>query len=263
MTIPPPPFLFEIILLSLKKKDMNWSEERKKILDVFDKFPKKRGSRTDIHSDKITYDRKKLISDELNGLFRHGNMLPQVYEMILNDTDTQFFTKGLVKYNWSIPGAYKIYENNYYQYDFENDDIIISKINNNEITPKTTTIIQEIERHYKICDENFLYFMEIKDDNEIFKYRKLGVTNNLTGRINTFNTNIPFEIYPIALWNVEYGKTIELETLLHKELRDVHKKGEWFIDDNFNLINRVRNLIKNVEHINIMEVHSDERLKKK
>jgi hypothetical protein len=241
---------------------MDWLKERKRILDVFDKYPSKRGSRTDIHSDNTIYDRRTLISDELNGLFRHGNKLPQVYEMILNDTDTQFFTKGLVKYNWSIPSAYKIYKNNYYQFDFENDDIIISKINNDEINSKTTTIIQEIERHYKICDENFLYFMEIKDDNKIFKYRKLGITNNLSGRVSTFNTNIPFEIYPIALWNVEYGKTFELETLLHKELKDVHKKGEWFIDDDFNLINRVRDLIKNVEHIDIIEVHSDERLKK-
>ena len=90
---------------------MDWLKERKRILDVFDKYPSKRGSRTDIHSDNTTYDRRTLISDELNGLFRHGNKLPQVYEMILNDTDTQFFTKGLIKYNWSIPGAYKIYKN--------------------------------------------------------------------------------------------------------------------------------------------------------
>lgn len=240
---------------------MDWFKEREKILEVFHKHPSKRGSRTDIHSSNTVYDRRKLISDELNGLFRHGNNLPKVYEMILNDTNTQFFTKGLVKYNWSIPSAYKIYKNKYYQFDLENDDIIISKINNDEINSRTTTIIQTIERHYKISEESFLYFMEIKDGDKLFPYRKIGVSNNLTSRLSIFNTNLPFEIHPIALWDVEFGKTVELETHLHHILKDTRKKGEWFIDDDFTLLKKIREEIKKIDHIQIKEVFVDDRLK--
>jgi hypothetical protein len=75
------------------------------------------------------------------------------------------------------------------------------------------------------------------------------------------DTNLPFEVHPIALWSVEFGKNIQLETYLHKQLKDIRKKGEWFIDDNFNLLGRVREEIKNIKDIRITEVFTNDRLK--
>lgn len=240
---------------------MEWSKERRRILDVFEKYPNKPGSRTDIHNGNERYDRNKLISDELGGLWSVARSIPKVYEMLVNDTESNFFIKGLVKHNWSVPSAYKIFKEDYYNYDKENDNVIVGKIDNDEIIPTTTTIISVIEKHYKINRENFLYFMEVKDGDFIFPYRKVGVSNSLSGRINTFNTNLPFEVHPIALWNVEFGKNTKLESYLHKQLSDVHKKGEWFIDTDFDLLDRVREEIKNVKDIHIKEVFMDDRLK--
>lgn len=240
---------------------MNWAEERQKILDAFEKYPNKKGSRTDLMGSEIPYKRYKLISDELGGRWSTNGRLPMIKEILENDTDTYFFTKGIVKHNWLIPSTYKIYKEGYYQYDKDNDNIIVGKIDNDEILPTTTDIINIIEKHYKISNESFLYFMEIKDGDHLFPYRKIGVSNSLSGRIKTFNTGLPFEVHPIALWNVEYGKTVELETYLHNQLKDVHKKGEWFIDKNFDLIKTLRELIKNIKHIHIKEVFNDDRLK--
>jgi hypothetical protein len=239
---------------------MNWVEERIRILDVFEKYPSKKGSRSDLFNENNKYDRNKLISEELGGLWSNGKNIPKVYEMLVNDTESCFFTKGLVKHNWSVPSAYKIFKEDYYEYDKNNDNVIVGKVDNDEIIPTTTTIINVIEKHYKINRENFLYVMEIKDGDYIFPYRKVGVSNSLSGRINTFNTNLPFEIHPIALWNVEFGKNTTLEAYLHKQLNDVHKKGEWFIDSNFDLLNRVRDEIKNIKDIRIKEVFIDDRL---
>jgi hypothetical protein len=75
------------------------------------------------------------------------------------------------------------------------------------------------------------------------------------------DTNLPFEVHPIALWSVEFGKNIQLETYLHKQLKDIRKKGEWFIDSNFDLLGRVREEIKNIKDICITEVFTNEKLK--
>jgi hypothetical protein len=184
-----------------------------------------------------------------------------IKEILDNDTDTYFFTKGIVKYNWIIPSTYKIFKEGYYQYDKDNDNVIVGKIDNDEILPTTNDIINTIEKHYKINRENLLYFIEVKDEDFIFPYRKIGVTDNLNGRLKPMDTNLPFEVHPIALWSVEFGKNIQLETYLHKQLKDIRKKGEWFIDDNFNLLGRVREEIKNIKDIRITEVFTNDRLK--
>jgi hypothetical protein len=180
--------------------------------------------------------------------------------MLNNDTDTYFFAKGIIKYNWTIPSTHRIFKDKYYDYDKNNDNVIVGKIDNDEIGATIKDVIKVIRKHYKITTGSYLYFMEIKDGEKIFPYRKIGISNNLTGRIKMFNTNIPFEIHPIAIWEVEYGKNMELETFIHKQLQDVHKKGEWFLDYDFNLVSRVRSIIRNVEHINTKEVFDDERL---
>jgi len=240
---------------------MNWLEERKKILDAFEKYPDKKGSRTDLQNSDGPYKRYKHISDELGGRWSTSGRLAMIKEILDNDTDTYFFTKGIVKHNWIIPSTYKIFKEGYYQYDKDNDNVIVGKIDNDEILPTTNDIINTIEKHYKINRENLLYFIEVKDEDFIFPYRKIGVSNSLSGRINIMNTNLPFEVHPIALWSVEFGKNIQLETYLHKQLKDIRKKGEWFIDDNFDLLNRVREIIKNVKDIHIKEVFTDDRLK--
>ena len=240
---------------------MNLLEERQKILDAFEKYPDKKGSRTDLNNKKVPYNRYKLISDELGGRWPTNGRLAMIKEILDNDTDTYFFTKGIVKHNWLIPSTYKIFKNGYYQYDKDNDNIIVGKIDNDEILPTTTDIINTIEKHYQINRENLLYFIEVKDGDFIFPYRKIGVTDNLIGRLKPMDTNLPFEVHPIALWSVEFGKNIQLETYRHKQLKDIRKKGEWFIDSNFDLLGRAREEIKNIKDICITEVFTNDRLK--
>ena len=67
---------------------MNWAEERKKILDAFEKYPNKKGSRTDLMGSEIPYKRYKLISDELGGRWSTNGRLPMIKEILENDTDT-------------------------------------------------------------------------------------------------------------------------------------------------------------------------------
>ena len=76
---------------------MNWSKERRRILDVFEKYPSKPGSWTDIHNGKEKYDRNKLISDELGGLWSIARAIPKVYEMLVNDTESNFFITYIYK----------------------------------------------------------------------------------------------------------------------------------------------------------------------
>lgn len=240
---------------------MNLEEERQKILDLFEKYPNRMGSRTDLSDGHGPYKRWKLISEELGGRWSTSGHLPLIKEMIENDTETLFFTKGIVKHNWSVASAYKIFKEGLYQYDKENSDVIVSKIDNDEKSISTLEILSAIEKHYKISKGNFLYYLEIKDGDKIIPYRKIGITSNLDARLSSFNTGVPFEIYPIALWNVEYGKSTELEAYLHRHLKDIHKKGEWFIDNDNNLIKKLRSIIKEVEHIRVKEVFNDDRLK--
>jgi hypothetical protein len=240
---------------------MNLEEERQKILDLFEKYPNRMGSRTDLSDGQGPYKRWKLISEELGGRWSTSGHLPLIQEMLENDTETLFFTKGLVKHNWSVVSAYRIFKERLYQYDKENSNVIVGKIDNDEKSISTLELLSSIEKHYKISKGNFLYYLEIKDGNEIFPYKKIGITSNLDARISSFNTGVPFEIYPIGLWNVEYGKSNELEAYIHRQLKDVHKKGEWFIDVDNNLIKRLRSIIKEVEHIRVMEVFNDDRLK--
>jgi hypothetical protein len=240
---------------------MNLEEERQKILSLFEKYPNRMGSRTDLSDGQGPYKRWKLISEELGGRWSTAGHLPLIQEMLENDTDTLFFTKGLVKHNWSVVSAYKIFKEGLYQYDKENSDVIVSKIDNDEKSISTLEILSAIEKYYKISKGNFLYYLEIKDDDKILPYRKIGITGNLDARISSFNTGVPFEIYPIGLWNVEYGKSNELEAYIHRQLKDVHKKGEWFIDVDNILIKRLRSIIKEVEHIRVKEVFNDDRLR--
>jgi hypothetical protein len=240
---------------------MNLLEERQKILDAFEKYPDKKGSRTDLNNKKVPYNRYKLISDELGGRWSTNGRLAMIKEILDNDTDTYFFTKGIVKHNWLIPSTYKIYKEGYYQLDKENDNVIVGKIDNDEIFPTTTDVINVIEKHYKVNRENLLYFIEVSDNGFIFPYRKIGVTNNITNRIKPIDTFLPFDVHPIALWSVEFGKKTKLETYLHKLLKDIHKKGEWFVDSDFDLLSKVREVINNIKDIHITELFINDRLK--
>jgi hypothetical protein len=68
-----------------------------------------------------------------------------------------------------------------------------------------------------------LYIISIKDTD----LYKIGVTKDIENRLNQLQTGNPFEFHVHEFCITE--KCWELETMLHKHLKDRRFKGEWFL----------------------------------
>jgi hypothetical protein len=227
---------------------MNIVEERKKIIDIFDKYEKKQGRR----KLDIPYDRSKEISKELNYRWGYRTMYRFEY-LIKNDLENNIYTYGLLKNNWRVNSVYSVDKKGYFIQDIKNGGKICKQVLNNEIG-NLNEIISKIKNEYHLSSNCYIYVVSIKDNGHVFPYKKIGLTLNLSQRMNQFSLNSPFEYELLGLWEVELNKQTYIEKRLHKKFSHIQKKTEWFTDENNTLLFDVRNELKQIEDIIIEEV---------
>jgi len=82
--------------------------------------------------------------------------------------------------------------------------------------------VSELAKYKKTGDENskFLYLVESQG------FVKIGVTNDVQGRVSTISTCNPFEVKVILAQEV--GSAYQVEKFLHDKFKDTNVKGEWF-----------------------------------
>lgn len=204
-------------------------KEKNKIIEVFEKHPGSQGKRPDGFPTDQPYDRMYEISKDLNFKWRGNNIL-KLEKLIKHDFDNNIISYGLINCKWKISATYKAHQDGIFKIDVENGGEICKKILNGEII-KLNDAISQIKKKFNLKSNNHLYLIGIKDIDYVFPYKKIGVSNDVSERLYSFETHTPFDYFIIKLWEIEIGKEQFVESLLHKTFKHCRKKREWFIDD--------------------------------
>jgi hypothetical protein len=231
---------------------MDLEKVRFEILNLWEKYPNIQGNRKIKFSGEYPegYARYKNIGQEIDRImgrpmFPYQNVqLNKLYEILKNDGRDFLYTKGIFEYNWNIGVTYSLYKKEGFEIDYNGDRILVDKIISGE-ERNFNTIRQKLLCHYNV-DNSYLYLLGIKDNDNIFKYKKIGVSTCPNKRILLFNTSVPFDIYPLSIWKVSNDTKFKLESYFHKKFKNIHKKLEWYIDDE----NKIQNIMDNDKMLN-------------
>jgi hypothetical protein len=98
---------------------------------------------------------------------------------------------------------------------------------------KKRTSLREFEEYYiyllKHCHRN-------PEISKLLTDKKIGITNNVKKRIKLLTLG-PVEIEVVKLWKTTHSKAVLMEKKIHSKLSDRRLVGEWFSDEENNLIN--------------------------
>ena len=108
-----------------------------------------------------------------------------------------------------------------------------------------------------IYKEGYLYIMKNTHINpkicKILKDKKIGITTDLNRRLKSLTLG-PVGVDVIKLWKTNYSNVKLMEKKIHSVLNERNTIGEWFSDENEDLIKIVENILKTsdvvVESIN-------------
>ena len=97
-------------------------------------------------------------------------------------------------------------------------------VQDGKFSPETSKwrAVSELAKYKKTGDEHskFLYLVESQG------FVKIGVTNDVQGRVSTISTCNPFEVKVILAQEV--GSAYQVEKFLHDKFKDTNVRGEWF-----------------------------------
>jgi hypothetical protein len=98
---------------------------------------------------------------------------------------------------------------------------------------KKRTSLREFDEYYiyllKHCHRN-------PEISKLLTDKKIGITNNVEKRIKLLTLG-PVEIEVVKLWKTTHSKAVLTEKKIHSKLSDRRLVGEWFSDEENNLIN--------------------------
>ena len=231
---------------------MNISEERTKILSLYDKYQNQQG-KSNILNDGKPYERHKEISRELNGKWGGKRQITYLHKILTNDTEDLFYTFGLLNYSWRLSTILNFHTKGLYSLDVNNDNIFIPQVFDGKLR-HLPDIIKKITHYYNVINDSYIYILGIEDNNVIFPVKKIGFTTDLKNRIKYIDALNGYNIVILALWEVQQGKESYVESQLHRKFNYLNKKYEWFNDPDGNLIEMVREEINTISDIKINEV---------
>jgi|688.fasta_scaffold302069_1 hypothetical protein len=129
------------------------------------------------------------------------------------------------------------------------DVVLTTKTFSRRFTVKGEIFYGVLEKHknsYNKNDEGYVYIVKHSHRNpEISKLltdKKIGISYDYTKRVNSLTLGtIGVEV--VKSWKMSRHMTQILEKILHKELIKYNLIGEWFSDDDGELVNKVEKLV--------------------
>lgn len=102
--------------------------------------------------------------------------------------------------------------------------------------------------------ESFFYIFSLYDihTKTFLPYKKMGKTNNIKGRIKNLSTLTPFFVVADYKWNVPPESVFDLETKMKNKFKRLRFNGEWFLDKEYDLIDKVSEEIVKLNRIDIV-----------
>jgi hypothetical protein len=75
----------------------------------------------------------------------------------------------------------------------------------------------------------YLYVIGLKDGDTVLPYSKIGISSRVPQRVRDLSTGQPFEVFCHMVHPFEHRLVAqEAEGMMHRELREIHTRGEWF-----------------------------------
>lgn len=129
------------------------------------------------------------------------------------------------------------------------DVVLTTKTFSRRFTIKGEIFYGVLEKHknsYNKNDEGYVYIVKHSHRNpEISKQltdKKIGISYDYTKRINSLTLGtIGVEV--VKAWKMSRQMTQILERILHDELKEYRLVGEWFSDENNELVDKVEKLV--------------------
>ena len=102
--------------------------------------------------------------------------------------------------------------------------------------------------------ESFFYIFSLYDihSKTFLPYKKMGKTNNIKGRIKNLSTLTPFFVVADYKWNVPSESVFDVETKMKNKFKKLRFNGEWFLDKEYDLIDKVSEEIVKLNRIDIV-----------
>jgi hypothetical protein len=102
--------------------------------------------------------------------------------------------------------------------------------------------------------ESFFYVFSLYDihTKTFLPYKKMGKTNNIKGRIKNLSTLTPFFVVADYKWNVPPESVFDVERKMKNRFKKLRFNGEWFLDTQHDLIDKVSEEIEKFNRIDIV-----------
>lgn len=102
--------------------------------------------------------------------------------------------------------------------------------------------------------ESFFYIFSLYDihTKTFLPYKKMGKTNNIKRRIKQLSTLTPFFVVADYKWNVPPESVFNVETKIKNKFKRLRFNGEWFLDKQYDLIDKVSEEIEKLNCIDIV-----------
>lgn len=242
--------------------------QKKLFIDAYEKYPKKKGYRTDLkNQDK--FNRSQQILSHLAHIWPNSNTyighhLEKIYNHLLKEKEDGklFFSRKLFHHKWKPVTLIKFIEDGFLDMDVENkfEDMLYNDLT---ISVKKT---KEILQNYYKKKIGHLYVMDLVSENEHIPelpVKKIGYTDNITRRLKANQTWLPYTIIPKIYIIVEGYHDYEIESLVHKKFEVSNIKLEMFLDLDNKLINEILDYVISLPNIKIKKIYTEEELIKK
>jgi hypothetical protein len=102
--------------------------------------------------------------------------------------------------------------------------------------------------------ESFFYIFSLYDihTKTFLPYKKMGKTNNIKRRIKNLSTLTPFFVVADYKWKVPLESVFNVETKMKNIFKKLRLNGEWFLDKQCDLIDKVSEEIEKLNRIDIV-----------
>jgi len=242
--------------------------QKKLFIETYEKYPKRQGYRGDLKGIS-KFNRSKQILSHLTHIWPNSNIyighnLEKIYNYLLKekDDDKLFFSRKLFYHKWKPVTLIKFMEDGFLDMDVENkfEDLLY-----NDLTASVKKTKEALQNYYK-KKIGHLYVMNLVSNNELIPelpVKKIGYSKNLTARLKSTQTWLPYTIIPITYIIVEGYYDSEIEALVHKKFVDSNIKLEMFLDLDNRLVNEILDYIVSLPNIKIKKIYTEKELIKK
>ena len=177
--------------------------QKKLFIETYEKYPKRQGYRGDLKGIS-KFNRSKQILSHLTHIWPNSNIyighnLEKIYNYLLKekDDDKLFFSRKLFYHKWKLGALIKFMEDGFLDMDVENkfEDLLY-----NDLTASVKKTKEALQNYYK-KKIGHLYVMNLVSNNKLIPklpVKKIGYSKNLTARLKSAQTWLPYTIVPIT-----------------------------------------------------------------